>query len=324
MRRLATLVAALLALVMGVSGAAQAKDPAAGKGKPYRFCWIVTSNVDESMKWFTVNAQKKAKELGVTLDAFDPNGDIQKQVNMIEDAIASRYDAVLFIPLDREALVPAAKKAKEAGLVVVTWSSDLAAAGQKYRDFFIGPNDTEAGELAAKAVIKAFPAGAKGVMVMGGPGEDAQVKRETGFENGLKGSKITLLGKQACEGWDPAKALTNMEDFLTKYGKDIKFVYSHWDNGSTAIVEAIQARGLKDVFIVSVDGCREGFRLVKEGKINSTIYQNMAKHAGIAVEGALDVLKTGAYKNKSMSPAGEIFDPWTLITKDNANFDPGW
>lgn len=287
-------------------------------GKAYKIAWIGTSNTDESIKWMAKNAQDKAKELGMEITIFDPNGDVQKQTNMINDAIAAKYDALLFIPIDRQALIAAAKKATEAGLVVVTFGGDLAPEGFAYRQFFSGPNDLEAGQLAAAQIVKQFPNGAKGVQIMGGPGEDPQVKRETGFAEGIKGTKIELLGSQACEGWNPDNALKNMEDFITKYGDDIKWVYSHWDNGSTSIVKALEAAGMKDVYIVSVDGCREGFRLVNEGLIAATIYQDMKDQQYTAVQGAYDILKGGK------PAASEIFSPWKAITKENANFDPGW
>lgn len=287
-------------------------------GKAYKIAWIGTSNTDESIKWMAKNAQIKATELGMEMTVFDPNGDVQKQTNMINDAIAAKFDALLFIPIDRQALIAAAKKAKEAGLVVVTFGGDLAPEGHQYREFFSGPNDLEAGQLAAKSIVEKFPDGAKGVQIMGGPGEDPQVKRETGFAEGIKGTKIELLGSQACEGWNPDNALKNMEDFITKYGDDIKWVYSHWDNGSTSIVKALEAAGMKDVFIVSVDGCREGFRLVNEGLIAATIYQDMVDQQNTAVQGAYDILMGGKAK------ASEIFSPWQEITKAEATFDPGW
>jgi len=319
------LIVVFLVLLIGITGVVSARDGGGSGGdEGLKFVWIGTSNVDESIQWFTANAEKKAAELGIELQAFDPNGDVQRQANMVDDAIASGADAVLFIPIDREALIPAAKRAHDAGLVVVTWGGDLAPAGHQYRDFFVGPNDTQAGELAAQAIKAAFPNGASGVMIMGGPGEDPQVKRETGFENGIRGSNITLLDKQACEGWDPARALANMEDFITKYGNKIQYVYCHWDNGATSVVEALEAANMSNVFIVSVDGNREGFRLVNEGLTASTIYQDMALQGTTAVQGAYDILTNGSYKPSGMTSAGEVFVPWTIITKDNANFDPGW
>lgn len=302
----------------------EGQNTASAADETIKMCWIVTSNTDESMKWFTENAEQKAEELGIELVAFDPNGDAQRQANMVNDAVAAGYDAILIIPVDREALIAPAKEAKEAGVVVVTWCGDFGPEGHQYRDFFVGPNDLEAGMLASEAIKAAFPDGASGVMIMGGPGEDPQVKREMGFEQGIEGSNIVLLGSLACEGWDPAKARTNMDDMITKYGDQIQYVYSHWDNGSTAIVQALEAAGMTDVFIVSVDGCREGFRLVNEGLIGSTIYQDMAMQSNTAVQGAYDIITKGTYENPEMTEDNEIFVPWITITKENADFDPGW
>ncbi len=320
-KKIQLMTVVLLVLLVGVAGTVCAngaqENDASDEAGAYKFAWIGTSNVDESMQWFMKNAQTKAEELGVKMVVFDPSGDVQRQANMVNDAVASGCDAIIMQALDREALIPALKKAHDAGVAIALFGGDIAPMGQQYRDLFAGPDDLEAGERAAKAIMEAFPDGAKGVMIMGGPGEDPMVKRETGFEETIKGTNIELLGKQACEGWDPAKALINMEDFITKFGDEIQYVYSHWDNGSTAIVQAIEAAGMDGIFIVSVDGCREGFKLVNEGRIASTIYQDMAGQSFKAVQGAYDVLE-----GKSVEPIN--FVPWTTITKENADFDPGW
>jgi ABC-type sugar transport system substrate-binding protein len=287
-------------------------------GEKPRLAFIATSNVDESMKWFLKCAQEEAEAQGCELVAFDPNGDVQKQANMIGEAVAAKYDAIIMQCLDEKALIPALKKAKEAGLTICLFGADIDESGHQYRDLVCAPNDLDAGKLAAETVKEQFPNGATGVMIMGGAGSDPAIRRETGFEEGIKGSNITLLDKQNCLDWDAAKAMATMEDFITKYGDKIQFVYSHWDNGSTTIVEAIEAKGMKDVYIVSVDGCRAGFDLVNDGKIASTLYQDMALQVQECIRAAI------AKKNGEQIADPIKFVPWTVITKDNANFDPGW
>jgi ribose transport system substrate-binding protein len=265
------------------------------------------------------NFKEAIETAGCEYVTYDPNGDVQKQTNMVNDAIAAKCDAIIMLPMDKVALIPAVKKGHEAGVKMIMMSGDLDTPGQQYRDFFGGPNDTEAGQKAGEAIIAKFPDGATGVEIMGNAGEDPAVKRETGFEEAIKGSKITLLDKQNCKSWDPAVAMSLTEDFITKYGDKIQFIYSHWDNASVSIVQALESKDLLNkVYIVSVDGCRAGFDLVKNDKIAGTMFQNMRNQARICTDAAVKLL------NGEKLTETTVYDPWIFVTKDKAGFDPGW
>jgi len=325
MKKSISLVTVLILIVLMFAGcASKSAEPAAanaaGKdsGKKLKIAFIGTTNVDESIKWFAKNAQEEATAQGVEFVAFDPNGDVQKQTNMVTDAIASKCDGIVIQCLDKTALIPALKKAKEAGLVVTLFGADIDPSGQQYRDFVCAPDDLAAGKLAAETFLKIFPNGATGVEIMGGAGEDPAIKREKGFDSGIQGSKLRVLEKMNIPGWDPAKAMSTTEDFMTKYGEKIQFIYCHWDNGAVSVVQALEAKGMLDkVKIISVDGCRAGFELVKSGKTSATMFQDMALQSKECVKAVVKI-KGG----EKVDPVEVV--PWKVITKDNANFDPGW
>lgn len=97
------------------------------------------------------------------------------------------------------------------------------------------------------------------------------------------------------------------------------FVYSHWDHGSVSIVQALEEKGLlDDIYITSIDGCRAGFDLVNEGKIANTMYQDIPKQSQVAVQSMVKLLNGETFENEVE------FIGWTVITKENADFDPGW
>jgi ribose transport system substrate-binding protein len=300
------------------TAAQAATTAAAASGEKLKIAFIPTSNIDESMKWFQKNALEEAEALGVEMVVYDPNGDVQKQVNMVNDAVAAGCDGIVMQALDPKGLIPAFQKAKEAGVVITLFGADIDPSGQQYRDFVCAPDDFAAGRLAGQTIAEKFPEGATGIQIMGGPGEDPAVKREKGFDEGIAGTQITILDKQNVPGWDPAKAMAITEDMITKYGDKIQFVYSHWDNASTTIVQALENADMIDnVFILSVDGCRAGFDLINSGKIYATMYQDMAEQAKECVKAVVKI------------KSGETIEPYfeskyQVITKENANFDPGW
>lgn len=230
-----------------------------------KVAFVVQDLSNESMAYSYRIMQQYAGDYGFSITAFDEANDPQKGVDAIGTCIAQGYDAIIVTPSDPSAIVPALMEAKEAGVIVGLFTSDLAVENQQFRDFFCGVNDTQAGETAAKALIDGFPEGCNVVEIGGQSGHDAQIKRGDGFAKGLEGSNINILATQNCEAWATEDAMSIMEDFITKYGNEIDAVFCHWDNGATGCINALQSAGMADVYVIGVDGCSAGYDQVIAG-----------------------------------------------------------
>jgi len=297
----------LVALTLGVG--AQAKVKAA---------FIVSNMANESQAFSAKQFLKFGSEYGFDIYTFDAKGDTQAESHIVTNCIAQKFKVIFLNPNDINAIVPSLMKAKQAGLIVGMFSSDLAAESQKYRDFFVGVNDTMAGEQAAQAFIRAFPNGAKVVEIGGQAGHDAQIKRHDGFngDKGIKGSSVKVLDYKACQQWATDQAQTIMENMIVKYGKDIQGVFVHWDNGATGVIQAAKAAGLKDLFIVGVDGNRAGFYQVQSGGQAVSIAQDFTVMAKKELELAQKVVK-----GQKVEPVN--FVPLSVIDEESVKtFDP--
>ncbi|MDR0708571.1 MAG: sugar ABC transporter substrate-binding protein, partial [Spirochaetaceae bacterium] len=203
-------------------------------------------------------------------------------------------------------IVPSLTAAKRAGVIVGLFSSDLPAANASSRDIFVGVNDNEAGETAARSFIKQFPNGANIVEIGGQSGHDAAIKRHDGFNAAIRGSNINVLDYKACSAWSTSEAMTIMEDMITKYGDRIQGVFCHWDNGATGVIEAANAAGISNLFIVAVDGCRAGFDQVKAGTQSSSIMQNFSAQAKVSLEVVLKALKKEPFDVVNLVPLDDV------------------
>lgn len=286
--------------------------------KTYKIAWIGVSASDESTIVQRKFAEQYAKELGnVEIVSLDAQSDVQTQVNCVNSAVTQGCAAILICPLDPSALVPAFEDAMAHGVAVLCVGGDVS--DEAARTAYVGPDETEAGRMAAALIVKQFPDGAKAVMIEGNSGESAQINRTQGFIDGIAGTNVTLLDHHTTEGWQPESAMTVMEDFLTKYPK-IDAIYSHWDNGSVAIVEAIKAAGReKDgIFIVSVDGCYNGFDLVRDGDIYCTLMNSF----DVIIRRAIDL---GIEASNGAKLDSFNYTEIIPITTENVNsYDPGW
>ena len=106
-----------------------------------------------------------------------------------------------------------------------------------------------------------------------------------------------------------------MEALLKKHGKEITAVYAHNDDMALGAIQAIEESGAKpgtDVIIVSVDGVKDAFTAMVEGKLNASVECNplLGPMAFDAVEKAL----TGQTLPKRTVVQDQIFD--TTNAKD--------
>ena len=71
--------------------------------------------------------EAKAKELGLTPQAYAGkfDGDNDGQVAAIEQLMAAGAKGILLVPSDSTAIVPTVKKARDAGIVVITLDTSL-------------------------------------------------------------------------------------------------------------------------------------------------------------------------------------------------------
>ncbi|HET6453359.1 MAG TPA: sugar ABC transporter substrate-binding protein, partial [Armatimonadota bacterium] len=229
-RALAVGIVLLVSVAFGAfaSGAGESKSSSQGSAAGMvKAAFIVSNMANESQAFSAKQFLKFGAQYGFDMYTFDAKGDTQAESQIVTNCIAQKFKVIFLNPNDINAIVPSLIKAKQAGLIVGMFSSDLAPANQQYRDFYAGVNDTMAGQQAAQAFIKHFPNGAKIVEIGGQAGHDAQIKRHDGFngDKGIKGSNIQVLDYQACQQWSTDQAQTIMENDIVKYGKEIQGVF---------------------------------------------------------------------------------------------------
>src|ERR1700712_2332783 len=77
--------------------------------------------------------------------------DVDEQITLVEQMVAQHVDAIVIAPADSKALVPACKKAADAGIVVVNIDNKLDADTLKDKALrvpFVGPNNMKGARLA--------------------------------------------------------------------------------------------------------------------------------------------------------------------------------
>ena len=268
-------------------------------------------------------AQHAAKLKGAKLltAAGKSDGDNAGQVTAIENMVSAGAKAILITPSDSKAIVPAIKKARDRGVMVI--ALDSPTEPQDATDALFATDNYKAGILIgqyAKAAFAGKPA--KIAMLDLFPGHPVGITRHNGFLAGFGASGIDAktadLIKTAdvvCMAdsfGDQGKGQTAMENCLQK-NPDINLVYTINEPAAAGAYKALKAAGKeKSVMIVSVDGGCAGVRDVKSGVIAATSQQYPLKMAGLAMDAGVEYARTG----KKVS--GYVDTGVTLITDKKA------
>ncbi|MEU6783156.1 sugar ABC transporter substrate-binding protein [Nonomuraea angiospora] len=237
------------------------------------------------------SAQANGMELMTAAGKFD--GDNASQITAIENMVAAGVKGILITPSDTKAIVPAVKKARDAGVLVI--ALDTPTDPQDATDALFATDNLKAGELIgqyAKAAMAGKPA--KIATLDLAPGITVGQLRHDGF---LKGYGIaegdpSIVCSQDTRG-DQAKGQTAMENCLQK-APDINLVYTINEPAALGAYTALKAKGReKDVLIVSVDGGCTGTKAVKSGEIAATSQQYPLKMAEDGVKAVSEFAKSG-------------------------------
>lgn len=249
-------------------------------------------------------AQIAAKADGAKLltGAGKFENDNSGQVTVIENMVAAGAKTILITPTDSKAIVPAIKKARDQGVMVI--ALDSPTDPQEAVDALYATDNFKAGVLIGQYAKAAF-AGKKAKIAMLDlfPGHAVGILRHNGFLSGFGVAGIDAKSLTPSTGadvvcsadsfGDQAKGQTAMENCLQK-NPDINLVYTINEPAAAGAFKALQAAGKdKGVMIVSVDGGCAGVKDVQRGAIAATSQQYPLKMAEMGVDAGVAYAKTG-------------------------------
>ena len=226
---------------------------------------------------------------------LDAGGDVARQIAQVEDLIQQKVDAIIIWPTNGEAVVPAVRKAKNAGIPVIATNSNIAEAGFDFIKAFSGPDNITQGSRAAEIMCDKFKdmgidKTAQIVQISGQPGYTTAIERAKGFEDRLPEvcPDVKLVETQPGD-WNREKSQKVMEAFLVKYDK-IDGVYAGDDNMGVGALNAAKAAGRDGIIFVGATNFAVGYEAMERGEYWGSIYQSPVDDAKAALQTALDVL----------------------------------
>jgi ribose transport system substrate-binding protein len=240
--------------------------------------------------------------------------DTAAQIQIVEQMIVSKVDAIVLAPADSKALVPVVKKAVDAGIIVVNIDNKLDADVLKSKDLnvpFVGPDNRKGARLVGDYLAKRLKSGDQVGIVEGVSTTTNAQQRTAGFKDAIDAVGAKIVSTQSGE-WEIDKGNAVASAMLNEY-PDIKALLCGNDNMAIGAVSAVRAAGKQGkVYVVGYDNIAAIKPMLKDGRVLATADQYAAKQAVFGIDTALKAIKE---HKKQSELSGIVETPVVLVTK---------
>ena len=259
-----------------------------------------------------------AGAVGVTLQIEDAQNDVGKQLNQIQNFVASGVDAIIVNPVDTDATVAMSEAAAAAGIPLVYVNREPVNVDTlPEKQAFVASNELESGTLETQEVCRllkdAGKTEAKVVVMMGELSNQAARVRTQDIKDVIATPDcafMTIVEEQTAN-WSRTQAADLMTNWITA-GIEFDAVIANKDEMAVGAIQALKASGrdMKDVVVGGVDATADALAAMEAGDLDVTVFQNAAGQGAGAIDAALKLKKGEAVENK-------VYVPFELVTPAN-------
>jgi ribose transport system substrate-binding protein len=309
------LLATAVAVGLAACKPADSSSPSAqgASGKP-RVALVMKSLANEFFQTMAEGAKKHqaahAADYDLMVNGIKNETDLAEQVGLVEQMVAQGVQALVIAPADSKALIPALKRARDAGVLVINIDNRLDADTLKQAGLqaaFVGPDNRAGARAVGEVLAKQLQAGDEVAILEGVTTAFNSQQRRAGFEDAMKAAGLKIVAVQSGQ-WEMEKANGIAAGLLAAHPK-LKALLCANDNMALGAAAAVQTAGKADqVQIVGFDNIAALKPLLADGRVLATADQHGDELAIFGIEAALQALK------EKTTPADQQ-TPVEVITK---------
>lgn len=258
-----------------------------------------------------------SREFGVQVKVVGPESksekDVDGQIEIVENTINEKPDAIVIVAGDYNRLIPPVEKAKEAGIKVITMDSGL---NSDVSECFIATDNVEAGRKAGEQLARLLDKDAEVAIISHVEGTMTAVDREKGLREILYKNNIKKIhGPFFSEGELEKATRITKELLLAKPG--IKGVVGLNEGSTVGVANAIKEMGLSGrIKLVGFDNSFDEIKLIEEGVIQATVVQNPFNMGYRGIEMAVKSLE-GKKISKWIDTGSVVVTKENMYTTEN-------
>ena len=263
--------------------------------------------------------QSQADAAGLSVQIEDAQNDVAKQLDQINNFIASGVDAIIVNPVDTSATQAMSDAAAAANIPLVYVNRQpINVDTLPDNQAFVASNESESSRQGFIEQCNQWKAAGKeevSVYVMQGElSNQAAVQRTQNYTDvineGLCPVKVNVIDMQTAN-WSRDEAQNLMTNWLST-GTAFDGVLANNDEMALGAIQAMKAAGIdmNSVIVSGVDATQDALASMQAGELDITVFQNAAAQGGGALDAAVKLSKGEAVDQK-------VYIPFELVTPAN-------
>ncbi len=264
--------------------------------------------------------QSQADAAGLKVQIEDAQNDVAKQLDQINNFIASGVDAIIVNPVDTSATQAMSDAAAAAGVPLVYVNRQpINLDTLPDNQAFVASNEVDSGTLETIALCDNWAAEGKAevnvYVLQGELSNQAAVQRTQDIydviEAGKCKVKVNVIDQQTAN-WSRDQAQNLMTNWLST-GAAFDGVISNNDEMAIGAIQAMKAAGIDmaTVQVGGVDATQDALAAMQAGDLDVTVFQNAAAQGGGALDAAVKLSK-GEAVDQTVWVAFELVTPANL------------
>ncbi len=256
---------------------------------------------------------------GVDLQVEDATDDVAKQLDQINNFIASGVDAIIVNAVDTSATEAMSQAAAAAGVPLVYVNREpINVDTLPDNQAFVASNEIESGTLAAFEACKLARAaglagGANAYLLMGQLSNQAAVQRTKDVDDviGMDMCNFININDRQTAEWSRDKAQDLMTNWMSA-GEDFDIVFANNDEMAIGAIQAMKSNGvsMEDVIVVGVDATQDALLAMQAGDLDATVFQDAFGQGEGSVDAVLALARGEEVDQK-------VYIPFQLVTPAN-------
>lgn len=257
----------------------------------------------------------------VELQVEDAQDDVARQLDQINNFIASGVDAIIVNAVDTSATQAMTQAAANAGIPLVYVNRQpINVDDLPENQSFVASNEIESGTLAAFEACKLARAqglagGADAYILMGQLSNQAAVQRTKDVDDVIGMDMcnfINIIDRQSAE-WDRNEAQDQMTNWMSS-GEPFDIVFANNDEMAIGAVQAMKSAGMTmdDVIVTGVDATQDALVAMQAGDLDATVFQDAFGQGEGSVDAALALARGEDVDQK-------VYIPFQLVTPENVD-----
>jgi ribose transport system substrate-binding protein len=286
----AALVAATMALSLSACGGDDSSSGGSGGGSDKPHIAIVSKGFQHQF-WQAVKkgAEQEATKEGATITFVGPatEADVEGQITMLTNALATKPDALGFAALDSKASAPILQQAVTQKVPVIAFDSGVDSDVPLTT---AATDNKAAAAEAAKHMAELVGNKGKVAMVVHDQTSRSGIDRRDGFSDWMKTNApgITLLPVQY-GGGDQAKS-ADIAKSIIQSNPDVAGIYGSNEGSAIGVIKGVEESGKKGIKIVGFDSGQAQIDAIKSGVMAGAITQNPVGMGEALVKAAMDAI----------------------------------